>query len=465
VDSVSKISAQSLDVFTPKLESPRMSIPVTMDSGNLQPINAVQQLLFPAAGQRVLGSEMADSHSLEKQLLEFNGFGKETVKQALLVEGFGSVPVFINEFWTAKQRAASSLHEVSYRACFKPQLPRFFIERLTSPNEVVYDPFMGRGTTLVEAALLGRTPLGCDVNPLSRILIQARLSPPRISDINERLSQIDFKTSGKTPKELLTFYHPSTLREICALREYFIRKNSRFQLDTIDYWIWMVATNRLTGHSPGFFSVYTLPPNQAVSLESQTKINAKREQTPLQRNVLELILKKSRQLLADIDELKRQQLSVSSKDSQLLTRSSDETPEIISNSVALVVTSPPFLDVVDYEQDNWLRAWFCDVDISKVAIWQIKNLNDWEKKMTGVLSEVRRVLRPMGWVAFEVGEVRNGSIKLENSVAKVGLQAGLRPVFVLINDQIFTKTSNCWGVDNTKKGTNTNRVVLFQKEN
>ncbi|MEQ1867469.1 MAG: hypothetical protein ABL996_22765, partial [Micropepsaceae bacterium] len=32
------------------------------------------------------------------------------------------------------------LHEVSYRACFKPQLPRFFIERLTHPGEVVYDP-------------------------------------------------------------------------------------------------------------------------------------------------------------------------------------------------------------------------------------------------------------------------------------------------------------------------------------
>jgi len=35
---------------------------------------------------------------------------------------------YINEFWTARQRQSSSLHEISYRACFKPQLPRFFIE-------------------------------------------------------------------------------------------------------------------------------------------------------------------------------------------------------------------------------------------------------------------------------------------------------------------------------------------------
>ncbi len=37
----------------------------------------------------------------------------------------------------------------------------------------------------------------------------------------------------------------------------------------------MVAINRLTGHSPGFFSVYTLPPNQATSVQAQRKINGK----------------------------------------------------------------------------------------------------------------------------------------------------------------------------------------------
>ena len=63
------------------------------------------------------------------------------------------VPTLVNEFWTSKQRAASRLHEISYRACFKPQLPRFFIQRLTRPGDRVYDPFMGRGTTLIEAAL------------------------------------------------------------------------------------------------------------------------------------------------------------------------------------------------------------------------------------------------------------------------------------------------------------------------
>ncbi len=425
-------------------------------------MSVVQELRLPASAQSAF--ELTDSDVLEQELAGFDEFGKQTIKEFLSVDGFGKVPVFINEFWTAKQRQASSLHEVSYRACFKPQLPRFFIERLTRPGDVVYDPFMGRGTTLIEAALLGRTPYGCDINPLSQIFVQPRLNPPSLSEIEARLEKINFTGADEWPEKLLVFFHPETLREICALKKYLLGKKNKGALDDVDYWIWMVATNRLTGHSPGFFSVYTLPPNQAVSLESQIKINEKRSQIPERRHVPALILRKSRQLLADLDEPQRHQLSVSAEDSFLVTGSADQTPKISSDSIALVVTSPPFLDVVDYEQDNWLRAWFCDIDISKLALWQIKSLRDWETGMMNVLSEIHRVLKPGGRVAFEVGEVRNGKIKLETSVLKIGLKAGLRPVLVLINDQIFTKTSNCWGVDNLKKGTNTNRIILFQKD-
>ena len=49
------------------------------------------------------------------------------------------------------------------------------------------------------------------------------------------------------------------------------------------------------------------------------------------------------------------------------------------------------------------------------------------------------------------------------TVLPCGVAAGLAPVLVLINDQKFTKTANCWGVANMSKGTNTNRIVLFRK--
>ena len=120
----------------------------------------------------------------------------------------------------------------------------------------------------------------------------------------------------------------------------------------------MVAINRLTGHSPGFFSVYTLPPNQAVSAQSQRKINERRGQTPPDRDVKKLILRKSASLLSDGPMAPH-------PPALLTTGTAQSTPAIDSGSVQLVVTSPPFLDIVQYAEDNWLRSWFAGIDVTK----------------------------------------------------------------------------------------------------
>jgi hypothetical protein len=402
-----------------------------------------------------------------RELRAFTWNGRAT-KRAVTSVGLAKsrpivVETFVNEFWTSKQRAAHSLHEVSYRACFKPQLPRFFIDRFTAPGDVVYDPFMGRGTTVIEAALAGRTPAGCDINPLSAMLAQPRLSPPAAEEVQRRLSAIDLSFAVSYPRELEVFYHPDTLREICALREYLLARDSSGTLDGIDRWIRMVAVNRLTGHSPGFFSVYTLPPNQATTIESQARINARRKQVPPRRNVRDLIAAKTRSLLTHCDAATRAALLRSANRATLMTRPASSTPQLKANSVSLVVTSPPFLDVVNYAGDNWLRGWFCGIDTAAVEISMHRKVEEWQAAMTRVFRELARVLRPGGHVAFEVGEVRNGKVKLEEAVLPCGVASGLHPLLVVINAQQFTKTANCWGVRNNSKGTNTNRIVVFRK--
>ena len=405
--------------------------------------------------------------SLRDELMAFRDFGELTRELKVScpsAEGqTGAVPMFVNEFWTARQRQASSLHEVSYRACFKPQLPRFFIERLTQPGDVVYDPFMGRGTTVVEAALLGRVPHGNDVNPLSIVMTRPRLVPPILAEVEERLREIPLDEPADRPDDLLAFFHPQTLCGISSLKRYLLRRRESGQFDSTDEWLALVALNRLTGHSNGFFSVYTLPPNQAVSAQSQRKINEKRNQTPPPRDVVRLILKKSRQLLGDVDAKTRNTLSGVFPKSRLFTGPADSTPQIPSESVALVVTSPPFLNVVQYAADNWMRCWFLGVDPAKVKLTVPGKLDQWAEAMTRVLCEQRRILKPGGHVAFEVGEVHGGRTRLEETILPCGVSAGLEPSLVVVNDQQFTKTANCWGVDNMSKGTNTNRIVVFRK--
>lgn len=418
-----------------------------------------QSVLFP---EKTEHAKILTPGQLHSEVIRFNEFEK-TTSCLEFPDPAVDIPVYINEFWTSKQRAAHSLHEVSYRACFKPQLPRFFITRLTGENDLVYDPFMGRGTTVIEAALLNRVPVGCDINPLSQILTNPRLNPPEIVEIQERLQSIDLQKPQEIWDDLLVFYHPETLRSITNLREYLLKKEKYGELDRVDAWIRMVATNRLTGHSRGFFSVYTLPPNQAVSVDSQRKINEKRSQTPPWRDVKAIILRKSRSLLRKLKRSEATLLQSIFTRTRLITSSADHTPEIQDNTVNLVVTSPPFLDVVDYHQDNWLRCWFNGIDTGSVNIWHLSNPGAWQEKMTALFKELKRILVPGGYVAFEVGEVRNGKIFLETLVVPAALTAGLIPEMVIVNSQAFTKTSNCWGVDNLKKGTNTNRIILLRR--
>jgi hypothetical protein len=66
----------------------------------------------------------ARADALACDLRAFNEFGADTIE----FEQDG-VSYFVNEFWTSGQRQAHALHEISYRACFKPQLPEFFISR------------------------------------------------------------------------------------------------------------------------------------------------------------------------------------------------------------------------------------------------------------------------------------------------------------------------------------------------
>lgn len=426
----------------------------------------LQQLDFPYAVEvrsRSPGRPRARQDYLER-IRAFSEFGTTTRESFTPSADRGlNVPTFTNEFWTAAQRAANNLHEVSYRACFKPQLPRFFIEQLTRAGEMVYDPFMGRGTTLIEGALLGRVPAGNDINPLSAMLVRPRLNPPDLEAVAERLKAIPFQRDLPTWDELLVFYHPETLREITALRTYLLERAAGGALDLVDEWIRMVALNRLTGHSAGFFSVYTLPPNQAVSLKSQQKINKDRQQVPPRRDVPSLILKKSRGLMRDLDPAVRLSLAKIGSGARLLNAPAAATHELPTGSVSLVVTSPPFLDVVDYAGDNWLRCWFAGIDPQSVKLTVPKKLESWQEEMTRVFMELARVLKPGGHVAFEVGEVRAGKVKLEETVITCGAAARLEPLMVLINQQEFTKTANCWGVDNNTKGTNSNRIVLFRK--
>ena len=370
-----------------------------------------------------------------------------------------SYPVKYGEFWTNKQRQGHSLNEISYRACFKPQLPQYFIDRYSKEGDVVLDPFMGRGTTPIQSALNGRIAYGSDINPLSEILTSSRLSPPCQESVIERFRQIPKDAViSKDDEDLLVFYHPQTLQHLLGLKKWFIERSEAGDITSEDKWIRMVVASRLSGHSPGFLSVKTMPPNQTISVKQQRKINEKHGRTPEKKDVLDIVLRKSKSLL-------RSGTLPSSFFLQHKLRCCGATnlDYIEAGEVDLIITSPPFMNVVDYAQDNWLRCWFMGIDEKNIAFDSHSSVEGWKSFVREVFKEFSRVIKHEGYVAFEVGEVKNGSINLEKKVIEAieGLPFVVEEV--LINRQEFTKTSNCWGVNNNESGTNTNRIVVARR--
>ena len=331
---------------------------------------------------------------------------------------------------------------------------------------------------------MGRRAAGSDINPLCVMLTSPRFNPPLLDEIKTRLDLIlsrseaieaaldaihsGFQQDGSDGNvlldDLLAFYHPITLAQLIVVKNWFTDRSSDGTFDDIDNWIRMVCINRLSGHSSGFFSVRTMPPNQAVSAKSQRQINNRNRQQPEPREVSKIVAKKSRSLLRSVKpDTLFEQLETQPLDPILETTAADNLFYLEDSSTDLIVTSPPFLNVVDYKKDNWLRCWFVDINPGDLKISVYSSVEEWKAFIRDAFKEMCRVVREGGHIAFEVGEVRNGKVQLEEIVLQAveGLPLVLEKV--LINQQNFTKTSNLWGITNNQAGTNTNRIVLFKR--
>src|SRR5437868_3993873 len=71
--------------------------------------------------------------------------------------------------------ATNTMHP--YPAKFIPQIPKHFVEQLSKKGDTVYEPFLGSGTTAVEANILGRNSIGNDVNELAVLISKVKTTP------------------------------------------------------------------------------------------------------------------------------------------------------------------------------------------------------------------------------------------------------------------------------------------------
>ena len=97
-----------------------------------------------------------------------------------------SATVDFDKAFHSSERVQGYTHDFyKYPARFSPSFVRFMLDSLTEPGDYVLDPFMGGGTTIVEAAVSGRRAIGSDLNELARFVTRVKTTPLSRQDIAE----------------------------------------------------------------------------------------------------------------------------------------------------------------------------------------------------------------------------------------------------------------------------------------
>ncbi len=79
----------------------------------------------------------------------------------------------------------------TYPAMMIPQIARKLLRRYGVEGGWLLDPYCGTGTSLVEASLFGMHSVGCDINPLVRLIATAKSTPICLSTLDETLSRLN----------------------------------------------------------------------------------------------------------------------------------------------------------------------------------------------------------------------------------------------------------------------------------
>ncbi len=117
-----------------------------------------------------------------------------------------------------------SLHP--YLGKYVPQLVETFLQRHFAPGDCVYDPFVGSGTTLVEANVFGAHSVGCDISAFNCLLSRAKTTRYSLAAVELGLNGA-LAEAGRTSALpelsavgdwLPTWYAPNALAELVAYR-------------------------------------------------------------------------------------------------------------------------------------------------------------------------------------------------------------------------------------------------------
>jgi hypothetical protein len=282
-----------------------------------------------------------------------------------------------------------------YFAMFPEEFAQEWIETCTKPGQMVADPFSGRGTAPFQAILNKRNAIAGDVNPVAYVLTGAKIDSPRLPSVLRRLTTLqeefdpskwEDQRSQLSPFFRRAFFH-STLSELLHLQSCLDWRSSR-----VDRFIAALVLGSLHGEmftSSSYFS-NQMPRTISTKPAYSLRYWQKHDLWPRRRDVFAILRQRaayrfeseapSQRGVAHLCDVR--DLSYSAKDYR--------------GEVNCVITSPPYLDVTNFEEDQWLRLWFLGGSNHPTrGMYSRDDRHEREDKYWAFLCDAWRGLRPM----------------------------------------------------------------------
>lgn len=288
-----------------------------------------------------------------------------------------------------------TLHQLSpYIGKIKSSIAGELVERFSRPGDLIIDPFAGAGTIPFEAAIRGRRSFAADISPYARILSKAKLAPPRSREAalgaaeaalaeSYQLEQPDLRC---VPQWVRKFFHPETLLEALRFGQVGRRPGNEFLMACF--------LGILHHERPGFLSYPSshLVPylrDKKYPRSSFPEMYAYRELRP--------------RLLAKIRRSYKR-FVMPQFPSGSFSQSSIQELRLPMRFDALI-TSPPYMNALDYGRDNRLRLWFIDPTLADLANNDVTQRRDeFIEAITSLAGKLEVGLRPAGFAVFIIGE-------------------------------------------------------------
>lgn len=346
-----------------------------------------------------------------------------------------------------------TLHQISpYVGKLKSTIARSLIEGYSKKGDLVVDPFAGAGTIVLEAGLAGRRAFGSDISPYARVLSKAKLFPPRSLEEAIQEAESAFERAARLPDPDLrlvpawvrAFFHPATLKEAISFAQVCRKPGSEFLLACL--------LGILHHQRPGFLSYPSshLVPYLRDKKYPKNKFPDMYSYRPLRPRLIAKITRTYARFSGLVS-------------SGLQFRRGTIEHISLPPQFNSMITSPPYMNALDYGRDNRLRLWFIDPQLT----WNVDNgvTRQREAFISAVRCLARKAeagLESRGYCVLVVGESLQRTFAAHPSEVVLEIMADRAPSLKL-KEVIFDDIPDVRRTRRECKGIKSEHLLIFQK--